>query len=253
MMRMDNKTYASVSWTVSPRYAHLQHFLESIPERFARGEGLLIHNRRNQLRVLSAPDGTQVVVKAFALPNLPNRLIYALFRKSKAERSFRYATLLNERGLGSPTPVAFGEEKKHGVWFGRSYYVSVKSTLPYTFSDVADGKFNNTEAEYALLWAVGRFTARFHNADMLHKDYNNGNLLLGFDSKGEARVELVDLNRIRFHRVGKTEGLRNFTERITADIRQWTVMGESYAKERGLDAKKCLEKIIDLQTKSERK
>lgn len=249
-MCMENKTNASMSWTISPDYELIRPFLESIPERFAREEGLLIHNRRNQLRVLQAPDGTPVVVKAFALPSLPNRLIYALFRRSKAERSYRYAQRLNRQGLGSPTPVAFGEEKKNGVWFKRSYYVSVESTLPYTFFNVSDGMFQGTDTEDKLLKAVGCFTARFHNAGMLHKDYNNGNLLLGIDDKGEAHVELVDLNRIRFHRVGQKEGCRNFAERITASPRQWSVMARSYAEERGIDTQKCLEWIMETLNKA---
>ena len=97
---------------------------------------------------------------------------------------------------------------------------------------------------------MGRFTARFHNAGMLHKDYNNGNLLLGINEQGQAHVELVDLNRIRFHRVGAEEGCRNFVERIAASPRQWSVMVKNYTKERGIDTQQCLDWMADTQKKT---
>ncbi len=213
---------------------------------FVRGEGKLIHNRRNQLRVLEH-GGESFVVKCFALPSLPNRIIYALFRQSKAERSYHYADMLNRNGFASPEPVAFANQTLFGLWFTRSYYVSRLSKLPYTFENLSDNSIP-PEEQIPYLEAVGRFTGRFHNACMLHKDYNGGNLLLGIQ-QGEVKVELIDLNRIRFHKVGREEGCRNFAERIVADERQWRVMAKTYAAERGLDADWCLTCILQTTEK----
>ncbi len=228
-------------WFVAPRFEKLRPFLEEIPSMCRRKEGQLIHDSRNQLRILHHGDEA-FVVKCFALPSLPNRLIYAIFRQSKAERSFRYASLLNQRGFGSPQPVAFAEQKMMGLWLTHSYYVSLLSRLPYTFDSLTDGTIAEDE-QPPYLEAVGRFTGRFHNANMIHKDYNGGNLLLGTE-QGEARVELVDLNRIRFRPVSAEEGCRNFAERIVATERQWQVMARAYAEVRGLDADWCLASIL---------
>ncbi len=234
---------ATLHWTIASRYEHLRPFLESIPRLFAEGQGVLIHDRRNQLRILENK-GQKFVVKSFAFPSLPNRFIYAMLRQSKAERSFRYAQMLNSEGFGSPEPVAFAEQKSAGMWFGKSYYVSLLSSLPHTFLDVAHGRVTDKEVVEKYLEAVGHFTGRFHNAGMLHKDYNDGNLLLGIDQEGKAQVELIDLNRIRFHHVSLEEGCRNFTERINATPEQWQVMARCYARERGTDAGKCLELML---------
>lgn len=209
-----------------------------LPQRFAQGEGQLIHDKRNQLRIL--PQGNEeVVVKSFALPNLLNRFVYALFRSSKAKRSFLYARMLRAEGFGSPRPVAYLEERFLGICMLRSYYVSLRSQLPYTYSDVAQERLSRPLMEQ-FLRAIGRFTARFHLAGMLHKDYNNGNLLLGLDAEDEALVELIDLNRIRFHHVGLKEGCQNMVERL--DYRPWQLelLAESYAQERGADVEQCL-------------
>ena len=62
-----------------PDYAGLADFLQSLPERFARGEGTLIHNGRNQLRRIRY-EGTDYVVKSFRRPNFVNRFVYGIFR-----------------------------------------------------------------------------------------------------------------------------------------------------------------------------
>lgn len=214
-----------------------------LPRRFAQGEGELIHDRRNQLRILPMGE-EEVVVKRFALPNLLNRFVYALLRSSKAKRSFLYARLLRAKGLGSPRPVAYLEERLLGICLLRSYYVSLRSRLPYTYADVAGEALPRPLMEQ-FLRAVGRFTARFHMAGMLHKDYNNGNLLLGLDAGGEAQVELVDLNRIRFHHVGLKEGCQNMVERLDYKPWQLALLAEGYARERGVDVEQCLAWIRD--------
>ena len=38
---------------LNPRFAHLEAFVRSLPARFAREEGQLIHDGRNKLRVIA--------------------------------------------------------------------------------------------------------------------------------------------------------------------------------------------------------
>lgn len=49
---------------INPKYEYLKDFLESIPDIFEK-EGREIYNKRNLIKVLTAPDGTQVNVKRF--------------------------------------------------------------------------------------------------------------------------------------------------------------------------------------------
>jgi RIO-like serine/threonine protein kinase len=64
--------------------------------------------RRNHIKVVEQK-GRTVNVKSFKQPNLLDRYVYVLFRKSKAERSFEFAKTLIERGVGTPKPIAYAE------------------------------------------------------------------------------------------------------------------------------------------------
>ena len=49
---------------INPKYEYLRAFIESIPDIFEK-EGREIYNKRNLIKVLTAPDGTLVNVKRF--------------------------------------------------------------------------------------------------------------------------------------------------------------------------------------------
>ena len=89
------------------------------------------------------------------------------------------------------------------------------------------------------LRAVGRIAGKLHNEGIIHRDFSRGNLLLGRDAAGNIQVELVDLNRLRFHAVDREEGLKNF-ERLPATAEMRHYLAEGYANERNFDLDYCL-------------
>ena len=57
--------------------------------------------KRNIIKLFEL-EGKTVNVKSFKIPNLVNKIAYKYFRKSKARRSFEYATLLFEKAICIP-------------------------------------------------------------------------------------------------------------------------------------------------------
>ena len=53
------------------------------------------------LKKLKLSDKT-VIIKAFKIPNVINQIVYRYFRKSKARRSFEYATKLYQLKYKDP-------------------------------------------------------------------------------------------------------------------------------------------------------
>lgn len=208
-------------------------FIQTLPERFERGEGKVIYKGRNELRLMRYLD-TNLIVKSFQVPNLINRIAYGFLRSSKAERSCRYAERLLQMGIGTPQPVGYFTERRGGL-FRRSYYVSYQSRCPYTFADLLKQPF---PAEEKILQAIARTTAQLHEQGWLHKDYSRGNILFGWTSDG-VQVEIIDLNRIRFKQVGWEEGCRNF-ERLPLSPHMLTILTTEYAKARHFDIERCL-------------
>lgn len=209
-------------------------FIQTLPKRFEQGEGQVIYQGRNELRQMRYEE-TEVVVKSFRLPNLINRIAYGWLRSSKAERSFRYAERLLKKGILTPKPIGYYTERKHFL-FARSYYACYRSSCPYTYADLLRQPFPDEEA---ILQAIAQTTARLHEAGWLHKDYSRGNILFGLTPEG-VRVEIIDLNRIRFKQVGWEEGCRNF-ERLPLNDRMLTILTSAYAQARGFDVERCLE------------
>lgn len=229
---------------VEPEYHALRHFVASLPVIFSNQEGgHIIYKGRNELRKFHTPQGT-VVVKSFCVPNVVNRVAYGLLRASKAERSCRYAALLRSKGVGSPAPVGWCSVR-HGFLFTHSFYASLCSDLPYTYIDIIKG---NVTAEDAVdfLREVGRVAGRLHNEGIIHKDFSRGNILLGRDAEGRVQVELVDLNRLRFHKISMEEGLKNF-ERLPASAEMRKHLAEGYAAERGYEVEACLSRWPDAE------
>jgi len=213
---------------------HLPYFVRALSVHFRAGHGEVIYRRRNELRTLWF-QGNEYVVKRFAVPNLINRMVYGTLRKSKAQRSYEYGNMLIAKGIYSPRPIAWQTER-NGLLMGYSYYVSEKSSCPYTYEDILSGRFS-PDQEKRYLQLIAQTIARLHDGGMVHLDLSRGNILFGDADK----VQLIDLNRIRFRKVDLVMGCQNFAERLPATPGQRRIMAEAYAQVRGFTAEECLE------------
>lgn len=209
--------------------------MQSLPTHFSK-EGTVIYKGRNELRKYQVA-GYELVVKSYKRPNLINRIAYGFLRSSKAERAYRYALKLIKAGFNTPAPIGFTTCRR-GLWFDQSYSVTLKSACPYTYRDFDKQAFARQDE---ILKAIALFTARLHEAGFLHKDYSAGNILFD-DTQEEIPIEIIDLNRIIFRKVGMNAGCKNF-ERLPGSDLMLTTMGLTYAKARGFDPESCIRKI----------
>lgn len=219
---------------IHPDFEDLREFVETVPERFQKDEGVVIHKGRNELRRMEFK-GRQFVVKSFHRPNFINRFVYGVFRPSKAKRSYDHAEMYLRIGVGTPQPVGYLNVRS-GLLFDRSYYVSCLSACPYVYNDLFTQKF---EYEEEVLRAIGRTTAILHEHGYAHKDYGRENILFRKTSGG-IELEIVDLNRMYVGPIDLKMGCKNF-ERLPATPQMHRWMAEEYAKARGFDAEKCFE------------
>ena len=192
----------------------------------------VLHSGRN---IIYEQDG--LVIKQFAKPGPLKALIYGLFVKSKARRSYEYAGRLIDHEVYTPDPVAYREVRVCG-FLRDSYYVCLKAVGTHTFNElIGHPEFPNRNE---ILSSIGWYTACMHEIGALHQDYSGGNIM--FDEDGF--VEVIDLNRIRWCKhIGFEEGCKNF-ERLNIDREALTIMAESYAKVRHYDPQQCAEYII---------
>ncbi len=200
---------------VHPDYKYLTSYLKEIPSGRYISEKVFCHSRN--VVELTTLLGRKYVIKKYKSPTFFNRFVYAFFRKSKAHRAYKYALLLLEKGIRTPSPVAYIEEKRWGL-FHTGYFIS--EYFPY--STLRDFSYVDLPvAERKLLVKdIIAFTVELHDRKVLPLDFNPGNIFC-YKKEGDRhyRFALTDVNRMRFGKMmGFKDTMRAFNQfGITTD------------------------------------
>ncbi|WP_264537018.1 PhoP regulatory network YrbL family protein [Flavobacterium sp. N1736] len=190
-------------------------------------KGILFGNgQRNIIKLFDLNDKT-INIKSFKIPNLINKIAYKYFRKSKARRSFEYATILLEKGIGTPQPLAFLENFN---WLGLrdSYYVSEHLVTELTYRELVE--VPDYPDRENILRQFTRFSFELHEKGIEFLDHSPGNTLIKKISEGKYDFFLVDLNRMEFHDQMTFEMRMKNLCRLTPLKEMVAVMSNEYAK-----------------------
>jgi len=238
-----------MKYRLNPEYAHFKDDLIRIASYFDASSHS-IHKARNELRI-AAMQGIEVVIKAFKVPHIVNRVAYTFLRDGKAKKSFQNAMQLQHLGVPTPDPIGYIEFFSGGL-LERSYFLSVYT--PYDFT-VREAFHHKVEEHQEIIKAFAVFTFGLHQKGVWHVDYSPGNILINRDTEG-YRFSLVDINRMRFGPVTGYEGLANFSK-FWAKEEDLRLMARTYAGLAGLDTVRAeavaLEEARKLQKKTELK
>lgn len=182
--------------------------------------------KRNIIKLFEI-DGITMNVKSFKIPNLINKIAYRYFRKSKARRSFEYATFLLENGIGTPQPIAYLENYS---WMGLadSYYASEHLPCDLTYRELVE--IPNYPDHENILRQFTRFSYVLHQKGIEFKDHSPGNTLIRKNAEGQYDFFLVDLNRMSFHNEMSFELRMKNLCRLTPVKEMVAVMSNEYAK-----------------------
>lgn len=217
---------------INDKYRELEESISKIPHDFNQ-IGETIYSGRNTLKIIDI-ENVSINVKAFQKPNIINRFVYGNFRKSKAQRSFEYATILLERNINTPEPIAYIEDI-NGVVFNKSYYICIHEHFDGMMREFQKGSLYGREN---LLDQFALFTANMHNKEVLHLDYSPGNILYK-RRQNDYDFYLVDLNRMFFGYISMDLGCKSF-RRLWGNKDMITYIAEKYAIYRGFDVDQCI-------------
>ncbi|MBO7418512.1 MAG: aminoglycoside phosphotransferase [Bacteroidaceae bacterium] len=224
---------------VNPKYEALRSYLESIPERMLY-EGTTLYQKRNLIKELVTPDGLHINVKRYHKPFIINAIVYSTgIRKPKGQRAYEYPLILANKGINTPEPIAYIEERKMGL-LQFSYFISIQAQGYKTLYEVGNAKEGTYEA---LAGALGVFTAEMHKKEVLHKDYSPGNILYKVEHDNYL-FTIVDINRMQFGPVDQRTGCQNFA-RLWGPKRFIILMVEAYARHRGFNVETCVEVALE--------
>ena len=182
--------------------------------------------KRNKIKVFEL-DTKSVNIKSFKVPNLINQVAYKFFRKSKAKRSFEYATRLMQMGIGTPTPIAYSENFSL-VGLQDSYYVCQHLLTELTFRELVEIP-DYPENELILRQFVN-FSFQLHEKGVEFLDHSPGNTLIKKVAESKYDFFLVDLNRMNFHESMDFEMRMKNLSRLTPKKEMVAIMSNEYAK-----------------------
>jgi len=119
--------------------------------------------------------------------------------KSKAERSYIAARYLQEHHIGTPAPIAWLDRWENNRLV-ESYFLTLFQPaicLRDALTDIYYGA-RNSEPLMELMYLVAPAIKAMHQAQFMHGDMGNQNILLPKNSDGTwAQPQFIDLNRAR--------------------------------------------------------
>nr|WP_315188409.1 Kdo domain containing protein [uncultured Flavobacterium sp.] len=192
---------------------------------FHSSGNLLVKGNRNELKTFKTTPFS-LNIKSFKIPVFINKIVYSYFKKSKAQRSYDYALRLIDKGIGTPIPVAFFENKSI-LGLKDSYYVCEHIQYDFMFRDLIEtDNFPDLEN---ILKQFALFSFDLHQKGIEFLDHSPGNTLI---KKVGSSYEfyLVDLNRMKFHKKLSYEKRVNNLKRLTPFKEMIVVISEEYAK-----------------------
>ena len=210
---------------IAPQYQDKADDITAMVKDFDAAGTLFVEGKRNVIRTFELGPVT-LNIKSFKVPNIINKLAYAFFRKSKARRSYEYAGILLEKGIGTPQPVAYFEHYG-AIGLKDSYYVCHHVYPDLTFRElVSDPGYPDHEN---ILRQFTRFSFQLHEKGIEFKDHSPGNTLINKVGKGQYEFYLVDLNRMDFHANMSLEQRMENLKRLTPKKEMVAVMANEYA------------------------
>lgn len=223
----------------NPKFLHQKEAIRDCIANFEAKGILFVDGKRNKIRLFELDEIT-LNVKSFKIPNFINQVAYKFFRRSKARRSFEFANILLEKGIGTPQPIAYFENFKNVLY--DSYYISEQLNADLTFRELTTD-LNYPDHENILRQFV-RFSFNLHENGIEFLDHTPGNTLIKKNGEGNYNFFLVDLNRMQFHKSMTLKQRIVNLSKLTPRRELVEVMSDEYAKLYGRPYEEVLQMMI---------
>ncbi len=211
------------NFVITPKYSHLAEKLKDVLHNFSKKGEYVTKGDRNAIKMVQF-EGISFNIKKFKTPNVFQALVYQFLRKSKAKRSFEYASKLIELGIKTPFPIAYLEVFSGGLQ--ESFYISEHINYDFDFRElIHNPKFKKRNE---VLRQFTKFTFMLHEKGVNFLDHSPGNTLIMDHGKDNYEFYLIDLNRMRFESMDFNARMHNF-RRLWLSKTMMKVMAEEYA------------------------
>lgn len=211
------------NFIINPKYSHLAEKLKEVLHDFSLKGEYVTKGERNVIKKI-AIESITFNIKKFKTPNVFQSLVYQYIRKSKAKRSFEYASKLIDFGINTPFPVAYLETFQGGL--KESFYVSQHVDYDFDFRELIHNPNFKNRAE--ILRQFTQFTFKLHENNVNFLDHSPGNTLIVESGEKNYIFYLIDLNRMHFESMDFEKRMHNF-RRLWLSKTMIKIMAQEYA------------------------
>jgi len=230
------------SFVLHPNYEQLKPQLKEVLNNFFEAGSYVTLGDRNVIKKV-AIEGVVYNIKKFKTPNFFQGLVYQFLRKSKARRSFEYASKLIAVEINTPFPVGYSEMFSNGL--KESYYISEHLEYDLDFRVlIHNPKYPNREE---ILKQFTAFVFKMHENNVNFLDHSPGNTLIKDRGDGHYDFYLIDLNRMRFEPLNFERRMHNL-RRLWLSKTKVAIMAKAYGELYG----KSFNETYDLMLKYSR-
>lgn len=212
------------TFVVHKNYETLKPLLQDAIVNFSEIGEYVTKGERNVIKKVTI-EGEVFNIKSFKVPTIFQGFVYQFLRKSKAKRSFEYATKLIACNIKTPFPVAYAETFSGGLKL--SYYISKHVDYDFDFRDlIHQPKFPNRKE---ILTQFAAFSFQLHENNINFLDHSPGNTLVKDLGNGTYDFYLIDLNRMTFEPLSLDRRMHNL-RRLWLSKTMIQILSEAYAK-----------------------
>ena|SRR5690606_9723631 len=212
------------NFIINPKYSHLAEKLKEVLHDFSHKGEYVTKGERNVIKMVQL-EGISFNIKKFKTPNAFQSLVYKFIRKSKAKRSFEYASKLIDFGINTPFPVAYLEVFSGGLQ--ESFYISEHIDYDFDFRELIHNPRFKKRNE--ILRQFTKFTFKLHEKGVNFLDHSPGNTLIIDHGNNTYDFYLIDLNRMRFEPMDFNARMHNF-RRLWLSKTMVKIMAQEYAE-----------------------
>ena len=231
---------------VAPEYDVLASEIARLPLLMEEGQGETVYDGRNRVARFIV-GGRSVMVKRFKRVNPVQQVVYTFFRKTKAERAYRYADEFSRRGVQTPQRIAYMECREWGL-FTVGYFVSAEAEGTGCHELLREVE----DFDRGLADAVAGQVLLMHSSGVLHGDLNLTNFLCTKEDDG-YHFTMIDINRSKFTAgMPSDEACLKNLVRLTHRRDLYDCLVRCYARRRGWDEDATAAKALRLLERFER-
>lgn len=231
---------------ILPKYQIFRPFISQLPGIFDTS-GKILYQGRNTIKSFIY-NNREWIVKRYKKPNPIQQIIYTFFKKSKAERAYLYAQILQSKGISTPEGIAYIEQKKNGL-VHEYFFISTPCNIPAIYPTLGGSE----EFDTYLADCLAAFFVQMHTKGFLHGDPNLNNILYHEDKEGNVSFSVIDTNRSVFKSSPTQQECLDNLKRITHQRKLLQYITTQYAILRKWDTGQSVETVMKALDKFEKR